>query len=644
MANRKLVQAFIVSGIFFLIQLILVQYHEMWADEIHAWEIVKCSHSFGELLYNTRYEGHPQLWFVILFGLQKLGLGYFSMQVVHVFIAALAVFVFCFFSPFSLLQNILFCAGYFFSYEYSIISRNYSIEMVLLFLCAGIYTKYNGRHLVLLSILFFLLFQTNVFAIIIGVPFYIYIVWNIWDKKKFNGLILPAVIILVAITVAAITAIPPADSAFSAWSTKPDVSHFIGVLSDGFTTYFPIPKFTLHYWNTNLLDYLPHHQFIEALLSLIIFSVAVVLFKNDKKLLFLFCFGTFGELVFIYIKYNGYIRHHGHIFILFVLCYWLYCNRYSTIGDRLSRIINRYFITAILVVQVTASCFANMLDVKYVFSNDMPAAQYIKAEGLDKIPMLGDGDFSVAGIAGILDEDVYFMRPSKWGKYILPDQNWGPFIQFSEKNLLSEVSKIQKEKKKDIVVILNYPFNDYKALHWSFLKAFGNSVIGEDFYLYKVNYILQDAEFFNASAEAMIAKNEYGDAIKLLERAILMNPDYGLAYMNLADCYNNGLNDYTKALSNIDSAMKYAPQNGKVIFDKGAILYNAGRKSEAQDFFKSDLKLAPRNISAYLALSQCYGDRKDYNDALIYLYDALKIDPDNKDVKSLVNKYQKAKR
>ncbi|HXP50433.1 MAG TPA: tetratricopeptide repeat protein [Bacteroidia bacterium] len=643
--SKKLVQALLVSIVFFVIQFILVHYHELWADEIHAWEIVRCSHSFSELLFNTRYEGHPQMWFLMLFFLQKFTLSYFSMQVLHIVIAACAVFVFCFYSPFTFLQNILFCAGYFISYEYSIISRNYSIELVLLFLCAGIYTKYKGKYLGLLSILFFLLFQTNVFAIIIGLPFYIYMLWSIWetDKTRAKQFIVPSIIVFMAIIVAAVTTLPPADSAFAAWSIKPDARHFMYVLSVVFTSYFPLPEFNLHFWNTNIIDHAPHHVFIEAILSVVVLSLAIILFRNNKKVLILFCLGTLGECLFIYIKYYGYIRHHGHVFLLFILCYWLYCSDSKVIWGELSRTINGWFMGAILAVQLAASCCANMYDVKYPFSNDIPAANYIHSEGLDNLPMLGDGDFATAGISGILDYEIYYMRPEKLGKYILPDQNWGPFISFGEKDLLSEVNKALREKRSDVIVVLSYPYMNYELMGWTLLQTFEGSIIGEDYYIYKVRYAIESPESLNGDAEMLVAKNKFEEAVRLFEKAIHMKPDYAEAYMNMADCYNNGLHDYDKALANIDSAVKYSPQNYNVVFDKGAILYNMGRKSEGLTFFKEALKLDPHNINTYLTLGQCYDTLRNYDSAITYLKAALKISPHNKDIENSLAHCSKAK-
>src|ERR1017187_4280279 len=104
--------------------MIIVSFHEVWRDEIETWAIAINSHSISELIYNSRYEGHPKLWFLMVYFLQIFTHSVFAMQVMHVIIASITVFIFSFYSPFSFIKNILICSGYFFAYEYSIISRN----------------------------------------------------------------------------------------------------------------------------------------------------------------------------------------------------------------------------------------------------------------------------------------------------------------------------------------------------------------------------------------------------------------------------------------------------------------------------------------------------------------------------------------
>lgn len=493
--KKKLTQALLLSSIFFLIEFILVHFHEPWSDESHSWAIANSSHSLTQLLYNKRYEGHPELWYILLYILQLFTHAIFYMQVLHVFIAACTAFVFCFFSPFSFSKNILICSGYFFAYEYSIISRNYGIELLLLFLCAGLYTVYRQKHLILISLLFFLLFETNVYAIIIGVPFYAYILWSLHGSHslKKKRVIISGAIVLAGIILSIVSMEPPGYSAFTAWYTKITLFDLEHVLTTVFTVYFPVPEFGLHYWSTNILDIFPQPVIIESILSVLLLMLAVLMFKKNKKILFLYGIGTFGILLFTYTKNFGWIRHHGHLYILFLLCYWLYTAETKTSDDnkhdKAGLWLRKYFVPLIFITQAISAFIANASDVKYTFSNEKPVADYLKEKSLDTLPILGDADYPVSGIAGIMNKDIYFMRPKYWARFITLDSNWGFLDPFTEKDLLYATEKIPEQKKSDIIVILTDPFDYTRYKNWIFLKSFTGSVIDDKFYIYKVKYI-----------------------------------------------------------------------------------------------------------------------------------------------------------
>src|SRR5690242_13054728 len=53
--------------VFFVLCLLRTLAHVMWRDELQAWMIARESHSLAELFYNARYEGHPALWFLLLY-------------------------------------------------------------------------------------------------------------------------------------------------------------------------------------------------------------------------------------------------------------------------------------------------------------------------------------------------------------------------------------------------------------------------------------------------------------------------------------------------------------------------------------------------------------------------------------------------
>lgn len=95
----------------FILYLILAGYtiasHEMWGDEIHSWNIAKGSAGFFDLIGNSRYEGHPPFWYVILWSISKFTHELVYVQAVHLIIASLSVFLILFFSPLPFTTRVL---------------------------------------------------------------------------------------------------------------------------------------------------------------------------------------------------------------------------------------------------------------------------------------------------------------------------------------------------------------------------------------------------------------------------------------------------------------------------------------------------------------------------------------------------------
>ncbi len=125
---------FLVLGAFLILGCVGIFSHEMWRDELQAWLIAKNGPDLGAVLQSIKFEGHPALWYIMLHFLSKLTSSLLSFQFFHLVIAAVSVYVFIAFAPFSKLQKVLFAFGYFPLYEYSIISRHYAIG-VLTYIC-----------------------------------------------------------------------------------------------------------------------------------------------------------------------------------------------------------------------------------------------------------------------------------------------------------------------------------------------------------------------------------------------------------------------------------------------------------------------------------------------------------------------------
>src|SRR5436853_2707169 len=83
----------IVFAIYVTLLAVAVSHHEPWMDEAQAWLLAKDT-SFKELfLKYLRYEGSPGLWHLILMIPAKLGLPYFSINILSAIFAATGVWL-----------------------------------------------------------------------------------------------------------------------------------------------------------------------------------------------------------------------------------------------------------------------------------------------------------------------------------------------------------------------------------------------------------------------------------------------------------------------------------------------------------------------------------------------------------------------
>ena len=127
------------SLLYFAISFVGILHHELWIDEAHHWLLARDSNSLFELFQNTRIEGHPLLWSLMLYGITRFTSDLFWMQFLHILISSSIVFVFLKKAPFDWLFKTLFIFGYFMIFEYNLISRNYSLGILFLFLASAIF-------------------------------------------------------------------------------------------------------------------------------------------------------------------------------------------------------------------------------------------------------------------------------------------------------------------------------------------------------------------------------------------------------------------------------------------------------------------------------------------------------------------------
>ena len=160
--------------VYIAVLLLSIYNHEMWGDEIHSWNIAKGSDTFVDLLRNSRFEGHPPIWYTILWTISKFTHDLTYVQVVHGIIACASVGLIMFWSPIHVVGKILIPFGYYFLYEYSTLSRNYAVGILLAFCICLVIRKEFRFKLVVYYGLLFLMTNTHLLAIILAGSLHLY--------------------------------------------------------------------------------------------------------------------------------------------------------------------------------------------------------------------------------------------------------------------------------------------------------------------------------------------------------------------------------------------------------------------------------------------------------------------------------------
>lgn len=498
--------SYFLFGAYALLLGITLLNHEMWRDELQPWGIVTHSSSFQSLLSNIKYEGHPILWFAILWSTSKITSNPFSIQLINYVLSLCTIAIVVFKSPFSSREKLLIIFGYYFFYEYAAISRDYMLAMLFIFsICALL--KEGMRHRNWIALLFFLLCFTEIYASIFSVCFAavlgfypFFIAKQKYDWKK---LLLP-VAAITGFCLSYLATVPPADSGLNYpidWAFNGD--HVVRVLGDFWNAFIPIPKFQRHFWSTSLL----YETDLAALLGVALMATVLAGAFHDKKLFLLLLVSFSGILAFMYFKYSGYPRHFGHLFIIYLCYQWIM--RYSIpepASATMKPVLSTIFFNLLLVINMVVGISFAVADWMLPFSCGKKTAEFIIRHTNNDDPIAGYEDCPATTVANYLHKDIYLLnnfRRSSW--IVFTDSRPLPKDKIIVQHIFQLADSLQS-----LTVILNHkpdidgrnPFpavgnkallkrniqEGMKEFEVKNLAYFSNSMAGgESFYVYEVS-------------------------------------------------------------------------------------------------------------------------------------------------------------
>jgi hypothetical protein len=396
----------------FFVQLV---HHTMWRDEVNAFSLAQASPTLASLFHHIHYEGHPWLWYFLLWILAKFTISPVALKVVQACIGGASLLLLGIASPFSRVEKVLLFLGYFLSFEYTVMARSYGIILLLLLL----YLPRRIRHpeqAIANALLLGLMSSTDITGIILS--FGLVLEYVLYTRVRTpNRRLAPAALLYAALTGLAVLSERVARDV--SWRTTGHLfeharsgPHLIGaLLRFAVIPFLPIkyPR-TGFFWNPIVGD----HRLFYLLCLPLVLGALYAIFRGHKNLLALLAFVILAGAALGHLIYDGVeVRHFGVTFLAFLAALWILK---SGQPQRSHLPIPAY---CLLGLTALAGIMAALATWRRPFSNVAPAAAWLESHHLADAPLAGTPDTTVVGLTAFLHRPIYMLDCNCSGIFLL---------------------------------------------------------------------------------------------------------------------------------------------------------------------------------------------------------------------------------
>ena len=390
--------------ILFYVQLV---HHELWRDEINAWGLVVASPTLRALLANVHYEAHPAFWYVLLYPASKLTHAPWMMKLVEGFIGTGIYLVLALASPLRRAEQILVYCSYFVLFEYTVMSRMYSLMLLFALVYLWSRLRYPDR-LLQNAFLLGVVASTDLTGMILsGALLLEYWADSLQRRREFA---LPTLVQLLqsGVVYAAMVALSAATlwpSKQISWRTTGHVGMYLhskvhlvySVLNYLSLPWFPVNRFfPRQFWDARSMA----APVLYFLLLPVVVGSLIWIFRRWPRLLLMMGALAFVGIVFTHVVYDGSMRHFGIIFVGFVAGIWILRYRNQPVS-RLA-----YLLLALNAVGGATAAIGQWVR---PFTDDATVVQWLQANHLDQADLIGTPDTHVVGVAERLQRPMYFL-------------------------------------------------------------------------------------------------------------------------------------------------------------------------------------------------------------------------------------------
>ncbi|MBQ4123041.1 hypothetical protein IJD44_04890 [bacterium] len=449
---------FTIIALYFIVAIFTMFHHELWRDEAQVWCIVR-DMDFTQIFQTARVEGHPFLWYLILTPFAKLGADVLTMQIISLLLVFVAIIIFVFKAPCNnfLKTFVVFSSGLL--YYMPIISRNYCLIPIFIFLAASLFQK-RKENPILYSII--IVFLTNTHILTLGFCLILSLIFAIdLTKEKLDKTKIVAIFLLLAnftFLFLCFYNMQNVNYATTMYAQSPkDITTAIVFFAQIF---FLFPLSMLPDW------------FSVPLFYILTFLTLGFYFKNDKKIfLILLCALGFQWFIYYKIWYIGIVYQKSFLLMLVILfCYWIYTEGNDKKSKLLTSLTMIFFILSFI-----SAPFNIMLEKDYQYSGSKQLADYIrKNHNNEKEFNVWGYPFCFSSISAYLPDKKLYMINKEY------------YITYYSFDTDKKAQKMPKSDSQYYITVANYTIGqDYDKIFQSDPNIINLTEYNEIFSIYK---------------------------------------------------------------------------------------------------------------------------------------------------------------